>query len=107
MGASVEEATRHLNDAVGCLSGKGEHPGEHAELMIKAARAVEHGLLAAFAALPRDGASWDRTAALEVYRGLLRHRARAAPGRRPDVVRRAPRDVSAPLSHRTRLLLTQ
>ena len=26
-------------------------------------------LLAAFAALPRDGASWDRTAALEVYRG--------------------------------------
>src|SRR6185295_11859079 len=27
MGASVEEATRHLNDAVGCLSGKGEHPG--------------------------------------------------------------------------------
>ena len=69
MGASVEEATRHLNDAVGCLSGKGEHPGDHAELMIKAARTVEHGLLAAFAALPRDGTSWDRTAALEVYRG--------------------------------------
>ena len=55
MGASVEEATRHLNDAVGSLSGKGEHPGDHAELMIKAARTVEHGLLAAFAALPRDG----------------------------------------------------
>ena len=69
MGASVEEATRHLNDAVGSLSGKGEHPGDHAELMIKAARTVEHGLLAAFAALPRDGTSWDRTAALEVYRG--------------------------------------
>ena len=69
MGASVEEATRHLNAAVGCLSSKSEHPGDHAELMIKAARTVEHGLLAAFAALPRDGTSWDRTAALEVYRG--------------------------------------
>ena len=102
MGASVEEATRHLNDAVGCLSGKGEHPGDHAELMIKAARTVEHGLLAAFAALPRDGTSWDRTAALEVYRGYSDDRARAPPGRRPDVVRGAPRDVSAPLPHRTR-----
>jgi hypothetical protein len=69
MGARIEEATRHLNDAVACLSDKGEHPGDHAELAIKAARAVEHGLLAAFAALPRDGASWDRTAAIEVYRG--------------------------------------
>jgi uncharacterized protein Yka (UPF0111/DUF47 family) len=69
MGARIEEATRHLCDAVGSLGAKHEHPGEHAELTIKAARAVEHGLLAAFAALPRDGASWDRTAALEVYRG--------------------------------------
>ena len=69
MGASIEQATLHLTDAVGSLSGKGEHPGDHAELMIKAARTVEHGLLAAFAALPRDGTSWDRTAALEVYRG--------------------------------------
>jgi uncharacterized protein Yka (UPF0111/DUF47 family) len=69
MGARVEEATRHLNDAVACLATKGEHPGDHAELAIKAARSVEHGLLEAFAALPRDGASWDRTAAIEVYRG--------------------------------------
>jgi uncharacterized protein Yka (UPF0111/DUF47 family) len=69
MGASIEEATRHLSDAVGCLGAKHEHPGEHAELTIKAARAVEHGLLGAFAALPRDGPSWDRTVALEVYRG--------------------------------------
>ena len=68
MGASVEDATRHLNDAVGRLSGKGD-TGDHGELAIKAARAVEHGLLAAFAALPRNGASWDRTAAIEVYRG--------------------------------------
>lgn len=69
MGARIEDATRHLSDAVGCLTAKDAHPGEHAELAIKAARAVEHGLLAAFAALPRDAASWDRTAALEVYRG--------------------------------------
>ena len=69
MGARIEEATRHLNDAVACLTDKHENPGDHAELAIKAARAVEHGLLAAFAALPRDGASWDRTAAIEVYRG--------------------------------------
>ena len=69
MGARIEEATRHLNDAVACLATKGEHPGDHAELAIKAARSVEHGLLGAFAALPRDGASWDRTAAIEVYRG--------------------------------------
>jgi uncharacterized protein Yka (UPF0111/DUF47 family) len=69
MGARIEEATRHLNDAVACLATKGEHPGDHAELAIKAARSVEHGLLEAFAALPRDGASWDRTAAIEVYRG--------------------------------------
>lgn len=69
MGARIEEAAHHLNDAVHCLSDKGEHPGQHAELAIKAARAVEHGLLAGLAALPRDGASWDRTATLEVYRG--------------------------------------
>jgi uncharacterized protein Yka (UPF0111/DUF47 family) len=69
MGARIEDATRHLTDAVACLSTMGEHPGDHAELAIKAARSVEHGLLAAFAALPRDGASWDRTAAIEVYRG--------------------------------------
>jgi len=69
MGARAEEATRHLCNAVSCLHDKGEHPGEHAERAIKAARAVEHGLLAAFAALPRDGDSWERTAALEVYRG--------------------------------------
>jgi uncharacterized protein Yka (UPF0111/DUF47 family) len=69
MGARIEEATGHLNAAVACLATKGAHPGEHAELTIKAARSVEHGLLEAFAALPRDGASWDRTAAIEVYRG--------------------------------------
>lgn len=69
MGASIEESARHLNDAVACLATKGQHPGEHAELAIRAARSVEHGLLEAFAALPRDGASWDRTAAIEVYRG--------------------------------------
>ncbi len=69
MGERIEEATRHLNDAVSSLAKKGRHPGEHAELAIKAARTVEHGLLEAFAALPRDGASWDRTAAIEVYRG--------------------------------------
>lgn len=69
MGARIEEATSHLRDAVTCFASKDGHPGDHAELAIKAARAVEHGLLAAFAALPRDGASWDRTARLEVYRG--------------------------------------
>lgn len=69
MGTRAEEATRHLRDAVACLTDKNAQPGEHAELAIKAARAVEHGLLAGLAALPRDGASWDRTAALEVYRG--------------------------------------
>ncbi len=69
MGATAEEATRHLRDAVACLDEKDKHPGEHAELAIKAARAVEHGLLAAFAALPRDGDPWERAAALEVYRG--------------------------------------
>jgi uncharacterized protein Yka (UPF0111/DUF47 family) len=69
MGQRIEEATRHLSDAVSCLATKDGRPGDHAELAIKAARAVEHGLLEAFAALPRDGASWDRTAAIEVYRG--------------------------------------
>ena len=69
MGRRVEEATRHLSDAVSCLATKDGRPGDHAELAIKAARAVEHGLLEAFAALPRDGSSWDRTAAIEVYRG--------------------------------------
>ena len=69
MGASAEEAMRHLCSAVSCLRDKDANPGEHAERAIKAARVVEHGLLAAFAALPRDGGSWERTAALEVYRG--------------------------------------
>ena len=69
MGRRVEEATRHLSDAVSCLATKDGRPGDHAELAIKAARAVEHGLLEAYAALPRDGSSWDRTAAIEVYRG--------------------------------------
>lgn len=68
MGARGAEAAEHLRDAVLRVGSRKEHPGDHAELAIKAARAVEHGLLEALAALPRDGDAWERAAALEVYR---------------------------------------
>ncbi len=75
MGERIEEAASHLRDAVAKLGEKNERPGAHAELAIKAARTVEHGLLEAFAALPRDGDAWERAAALEVYRsyGEIEH----------------------------------
>jgi uncharacterized protein Yka (UPF0111/DUF47 family) len=68
MGVRIEESASHLCNAVHRVGEKREHPGEHVELGIKAARTVEHALLEAFAGLARDGDAWERTAAIEVYR---------------------------------------
>ena len=68
MAARSEEAAAHLRDAIANLGRRHEHPGEHAELAIKAARKVEHELLAGLAALSRDGDAFQRSATLEVYR---------------------------------------
>jgi uncharacterized protein len=68
MAARAEEVARHMRNAIHTLVEKNGHPGEEANLVIKTARRMEHDLLAALNALPRDGDPFERTAALEVYR---------------------------------------
>lgn len=68
MAARAEEAATHMRDAIHNLGSRRAHPGENAELAIKAARRIEHELLAGLAALPRDGDPFARAATLEVYR---------------------------------------
>ena len=68
MAARADEAGRHLRDAIANIGHRHEHPGEHAERTIKAARRVEHELLEGLAALSRDGDSFQRAATLQVYR---------------------------------------
>jgi len=68
MAARAEEASTHLLTAIGKLGNRHERPGDDVELAIKAARRVEHELLAGLAALPREGDLFGRIATLEVYR---------------------------------------
>lgn len=68
MAARAEEAGRHVLDAIGKIGDRDAHPGDDADLAIKAARRVEHELLTGLAALPRDGDPWTLAATLEVYR---------------------------------------
>jgi uncharacterized protein len=68
MARCAAEAAAHLLDAVSKLGDRNARPGDDAELAIKAARRVEHALLAGLAALPRDGDPFARSATLEVYR---------------------------------------
>jgi uncharacterized protein len=68
MGRRAEEAAGHMRDAIHTLVEKNGHPGETADLVMKTARRMEHDLLAGLAELPRDGDSFTRAAALEVYR---------------------------------------
>ena len=68
MAACAEEAGGRLVAAVG---GIGEHAAgsrDEADEAIKAARRVEHELLAGLAALPRDLGPWELQATFEVYR---------------------------------------
>ena len=68
MAARAAESSAQLRDAVAHLGRRSEQPGEHAERAIKAARRVEHELLAGLASLSRDGDAFERAATLEVYR---------------------------------------
>jgi uncharacterized protein Yka (UPF0111/DUF47 family) len=68
MGKRAEESAGHMRDAIHTLIEKNGHPGETADLVMKTARRMEHDLLAGLAELPRDGDSFTRAAALEVYR---------------------------------------
>ena len=68
MAARAEEAGRHLVDAIGKIGYRHARPGDDADLAIKAARRVEHELLAGLAAMPREGDPWTQAVMLEVYR---------------------------------------
>jgi uncharacterized protein len=68
MAGHAAEAAAHLLDAVRKLGDRHASPGDDAELAIKAARRVEHALLAGLAALQPDGDPFERSATLEVYR---------------------------------------
>jgi uncharacterized protein len=68
MGKRAEEAASYMRDAIHTLVEKDGHPGETADLVMKTARRMEHDLLAGLAELPRQGDSFPRAAALEVYR---------------------------------------
>jgi len=68
MAGHAAEAAAHLLDAIRKLGDRHAHPGDDAELAIKAARRVEHALLAGLDALSPDGDPFARSATLEVYR---------------------------------------
>jgi uncharacterized protein Yka (UPF0111/DUF47 family) len=68
MARSAAEAATHLLAAVRQLGDRHSHPGDDVELAIKAARRVEHGLLAGLDDLTPDGDAFARSATLEVYR---------------------------------------
>ena len=68
MGAQAHAAFGHLVDAIGKLGDRSAHPEQDAELAIKCARKIEHGLRDGLAALPRAGEPWVLTSTLAVYR---------------------------------------
>jgi uncharacterized protein Yka (UPF0111/DUF47 family) len=68
MAECAAEAADHLLAAIRKLGDRDARPGDDAELAIKAARRVEHALLAGFAALEPAGDPFARSATLEVYR---------------------------------------
>lgn len=68
MGVRARETAEYMRDAIHALVDKKDHLGETADRVMKSARRMEHDLLAALDALPRDGDSFARIAALEVYR---------------------------------------
>jgi uncharacterized protein Yka (UPF0111/DUF47 family) len=68
MAGCAAESAAHLVDAIGKLGDRHTRPGDDVELAIKAARRVEHALLAGLAALEPDADPFARSATLEVYR---------------------------------------
>jgi uncharacterized protein len=68
MGEHAHAAFAHLVDAIGKLGDRRAHPEQDAELAIKRARKIEHGLRDGLASLPRGGDAWTLTSTLAVYR---------------------------------------
>jgi uncharacterized protein Yka (UPF0111/DUF47 family) len=68
MGEHAHAAFAHLVDAIGKLGDRGAHPEQDAELAIKRARKIEHGLRDGLASLSRAGDPWALTSTLAVYR---------------------------------------
>ena len=68
MGEHAHGAFVHLADAIGKLGDRRAHPGEDAELAIKRARRIEHGLRDGLASLSRGGDPWALVSTLAVYR---------------------------------------
>ncbi len=69
MGESVHASFVHLVDAIGKLGDRHARPQDDAELAIKRARGVEHGLRDGLAALTHDADPWALGSTLAVYRG--------------------------------------
>ena len=69
MGALALEATDHLVAGLEALGHKQEHPGEHADAAIKAARKIDRAYRHAIAGLPADADARRQIQTIEVYRG--------------------------------------
>lgn len=69
MGALALEATQHLVAGLEALGHKQEHPGEHADAAVKAARKIDRAYRHAIAGLPADADTRTQIRTIEVYRG--------------------------------------
>ena len=68
MGDHVHASFVHLVDAIGKLGDRRAHPQDDAELAIKRARRIEHGLRDGLASLSHAGDPWALASTLAVYR---------------------------------------
>ncbi len=68
MGANVHASFVHLVDAIGKLGDRHARPQDDAELVIKRARRIEHGLRDGLAVLSPAGDPWALVSTLAVYR---------------------------------------
>jgi uncharacterized protein Yka (UPF0111/DUF47 family) len=69
MGTLALEATRHLVAGLEALGHQQEHPGEHADAAIKAARRIDRAYRHAIDGLPADADARRQIQTTEVYRG--------------------------------------
>lgn len=69
MGENVHASFVHLVDAIGKLGDRHARPQDDAELAVKRARGVEHGLRAGLGALTQAADPWLLASTLAVYRG--------------------------------------
>jgi len=69
MGGHAHESFEHLVGAIGKLGDRHARPQDDAELAIKQARRIEHGLRDGLSALRPAGDPWALSSTIAVYRG--------------------------------------